>query len=258
MILNVTELNSNANHLRNRQNDIGGGGGGGALSTIIVENIDEKQNDSSRNSANETPKIEEITEHRSSTTESFGSSSGSNNNRSITSGHLNDGYDSSEFNSNSDADSDFDDIVLSTTTSPPSHSINLNQSSSSSIMMIDKTLDGSTSRNSSILCANNDIKPNIGSIAVQNSSDITFGNKTFYQGPVTIKQFVYDKNKWKETDVPSSEAGGVASATENDNLGFINGSTDKLSRMKMGKKNVSYRIKLFSNILGTLFIDMLH
>lgn len=43
-------------------------------------------------------------------------------------------------------------------------------------------------------------KPNIGSIAVQNSSDITFGNKTFYQGPVTIKQFLYENKKWRPTD----------------------------------------------------------
>lgn len=43
-------------------------------------------------------------------------------------------------------------------------------------------------------------KPQIGSIAVQNSSDITFGNKTFYQGPVTIKQFLLDHNKWKPNE----------------------------------------------------------
>lgn len=46
------------------------------------------------------------------------------------------------------------------------------------------------------------IKSNIGTIAVQNSSDITFGNKTFYQGPVTIKQFLLDSN-WKDTDTGS-------------------------------------------------------
>lgn len=44
------------------------------------------------------------------------------------------------------------------------------------------------------------VKPNIGSIAVQNSSDITFGNKTFYQGPVTIKQFLYENKKWRPSD----------------------------------------------------------
>jgi hypothetical protein len=38
--------------------------------------------------------------------------------------------------------------------------------------------------------------PKIDSIAIQNSSDIQFGNKTFYNGPVTIKQFMLDdKNK---------------------------------------------------------------
>lgn len=41
-------------------------------------------------------------------------------------------------------------------------------------------------------------KSNIGNIVVHNSSDITFGNKTFYQGPVTIKQFLVDNNVDKE------------------------------------------------------------
>ena len=40
----------------------------------------------------------------------------------------------------------------------------------------------------------------IGSIAVQNSSDITFGNKTFYQGPVTIKQFLLEKDHWVQRE----------------------------------------------------------
>ncbi|XP_067002918.2 peptidoglycan-recognition protein LC isoform X2 [Anabrus simplex] len=33
--------------------------------------------------------------------------------------------------------------------------------------------------------------PSFGNIAVNNSTDVHFGNKTFYNGPVTIKQFVY-------------------------------------------------------------------
>lgn len=33
--------------------------------------------------------------------------------------------------------------------------------------------------------------PKYGNISVANSSEVHFGNKTFYQGPVTIKQFVY-------------------------------------------------------------------
>lgn len=33
---------------------------------------------------------------------------------------------------------------------------------------------------------------NIGSISVQNASDVTFGNKTFFNAPVVIKQLVVD------------------------------------------------------------------
>lgn len=60
------------------------------------------------------------------------------------------------------------------------------------------------------------VRPNIGSIAVQNSSDITFGNKTFYQGPVTIKQYIKDKDKNKWT--PSDKA--------NDNPNFVTSNGD--------------------------------
>lgn len=56
----------------------------------------------------------------------------------------------------------------------------------------------------------------IGSIAVQNSSDITFGNKTYYQGPVTIKQFHLNGEKWK-----SNGLNGV------DNPNFSGGSYEK-------------------------------
>lgn len=33
-----------------------------------------------------------------------------------------------------------------------------------------------------------------GNVAITNSSDVHFGNKTYYQGPVTIKQFLYAGN----------------------------------------------------------------
>lgn len=49
--------------------------------------------------------------------------------------------------------------------------------------------------------------PKIGNIAVQNSSDITFGNKTFYQGPVTIKQFLLNgDNRWVERSNSTSDS----------------------------------------------------
>lgn len=61
---------------------------------------------------------------------------------------------------------------------------------------------------SEISSANSAVKPQIGSIAVQNSSDITFGNKTFYQGPVTIKQFLLENDKWKLRPESGSTNGG--------------------------------------------------
>ncbi|XP_037936749.1 peptidoglycan-recognition protein LC isoform X3 [Teleopsis dalmanni] len=43
--------------------------------------------------------------------------------------------------------------------------------------------------------------PQIGSIALSNSTDVTFGDKHFYEGPVTIQQFLIDnREKWKPTD----------------------------------------------------------
>lgn len=33
-----------------------------------------------------------------------------------------------------------------------------------------------------------------GNVAITNSNDVHFGNKTYYQGPVTIKQFLYASN----------------------------------------------------------------
>lgn len=54
-------------------------------------------------------------------------------------------------------------------------------------------------------------QPQIGSIAVQNSTDITFGNKTFYQGPVTIKQFLLEKNQWRQSESGVDNGGFEAS-----------------------------------------------
>lgn len=62
------------------------------------------------------------------------------------------------------------------------------------IMLVNDSKNGSDSNE------NDAPKLNIGSIAVQNSSGITFGNNTIYQGPVTIKQFLYDQNKWKAAE----------------------------------------------------------
>lgn len=113
-----------------------------------------------------------------------------------------------------DSDSDFEEI--------PNQKID-RITSPSGIVLVNKNIEPSNLCQSSVLCGNSDAKSHIGSIAVQNSSDITFGNKTFYQGPVTIKQFVYDKNKWKENETHAK-----------DNLGFVNGSSENLDRKEKG------------------------
>lgn len=46
----------------------------------------------------------------------------------------------------------------------------------------------------------------IGSIALQNTSDVTFGNKTYYQGPVTLQQFLLNgNNEWEERKQTSND-----------------------------------------------------
>lgn len=65
--------------------------------------------------------------------------------------------------------------------------------------------------------------PRIESIAIQNSSDIQFGNKTFYNGPVTIKQFLLDdKNKnWisrSKEELAQVESGVVNKAFDGKHL----------------------------------------
>lgn len=60
-------------------------------------------------------------------------------------------------------------------------------------------------------------QPTFGNIAVTSSTDIHFGNKTFYQGPVTIKQVLYANSTKSVCDsVPANN-----SEFANDNPGFI-------------------------------------
>ncbi|XP_017478582.1 PREDICTED: peptidoglycan-recognition protein LC isoform X2 [Rhagoletis zephyria] len=61
----------------------------------------------------------------------------------------------------------------------------------------------------------------IGSIALSNSTDVTFGDKHFYEGPVTIQQFLIDsRDKWKNgeeggSDNPNFTADDKVSDPEN-------------------------------------------
>lgn len=69
-------------------------------------------------------------------------------------------------------------------------------------------LQSTTEAGNVIVVKNVDSAARIDSIAIQNSSDIQIGNKTFYNGSVVIKQFLLDDklNKWRSRT--SNEANG--------------------------------------------------
>lgn len=69
-----------------------------------------------------------------------------------------------------------------------------------------------------LLMASESSRPHIGSIALQNSTDITFGDKKYFQAPVTIKKYYLDKDKWVQRD--AAETSGA------DNLAFVRSNGD--------------------------------
>lgn len=102
--------------------------------------------------------------------------------------------DENDHSSVSDSDSDVENVNMNESDF---------QSASNGMVLVNNSIDPKKLSQSNILCTNNETsKANIGSIAIQNSSDITFGDKTFINGPVTIKQFLMDEgtNKWKKSD----------------------------------------------------------
>lgn len=84
-------------------------------------------------------------------------------------------------------------------------------------------------------------KLNIGSIAVQNSSGITFGNKTFYQGPVTIKQFLYDNNKWKSAEQGNDNP---AFASDNSTTNLDRPPSNETGKVPIGNRIIANRAKI--------------
>lgn len=61
--------------------------------------------------------------------------------------------------------------------------------------------DGSEICDDIVLTEHGKNDASFGNICVQNSADIHFGNKTVYQGPVTIKQIVYTNSPDNTQDV---------------------------------------------------------
>ncbi|XP_039431592.1 peptidoglycan-recognition protein LC-like isoform X3 [Culex pipiens pallens] len=102
------------------------------------------------------------------------------------SGHGDDGDGSSAFDSSSDSDSDLCDNEqikkaierIPNSLQPGSQMVRLPAAGPETSIVTATALQE---------------RPNIGSIAVQNSSDITFGNKTYIKGQVVIKNIYHDR-----------------------------------------------------------------
>lgn len=81
---------------------------------------------------------------------------------------------------------------------PPSGAIEGNEEAEEQDSDDDESVASSVNSNDgnggAVVLADDANKSNFGNICVSNSNDVHFGNKTFYQGPVTIKQFVYANN----------------------------------------------------------------
>lgn len=71
-------------------------------------------------------------------------------------------------------------------------------------------------------------RPNIGSIALQNSSDITFGDKKYFQAPVTIKKYYLEKDQWIRRD---GEGDATTSEGGTENLGFVQSNGDASGKL---------------------------
>lgn len=81
-------------------------------------------------------------------------------------------------------------------------------------------------------------RPNIGSIALQNSSDITFGDKKYFQAPVTIKKYYLEKDQWirRDGDAATSEGG-------NENLGFVHSNGDVAGKLYVASHCITFICK---------------
>lgn len=93
---------------------------------------------------------------------------------------------------------------------------------SSGIVLVNKSAEKSNSHSSS------DSKPNFGSIAIQNSQDITFGDKTYNQG--TVNYYINSQSEWKKVDPNHTQHN-----TQHNSDGNIANSTDNI--MKKGKSH---------------------
>lgn len=108
---------------------------------------------------------------------------------------------------------------------------------------------------------NDHLRPNIHSITMQNSANPLFGDKTVYEGPVTIYQIVsdgQDKEKWNIDELKkhgSAEFKNISDVTKSSHSSLVKGKTEKQKQLsKCRSKNMFIAGLLISSIVITLYI----
>lgn len=123
-------------------------------------------------------------------------------------------------NDDSDSDSDSENVIYN------NQNDNNNRTdiyeTSIGLVPSNKIIVPNNITNSNILCAKDATeRPNIGSVAMQNCKDVTFGDKTYISGNVIVKQFIQtdDQNAWKERSGfdNSAYAGNANNFNQNQN-----------------------------------------
>lgn len=94
-----------------------------------------------------------------------------------------------------------------------------NVTTGNGIIVINNAGDG-------LLSASASSRPHIGSIALQNSTDITFGDKKYFQAPVTIKKYYLDKEQWVQRDTVDGSTSAASTSAGTDNLAFVRSNGD--------------------------------
>lgn len=114
-------------------------------------------------------------------------------------------------------------VVKGLRAQPPSSAIEGNEEAeeqdSEDDESVASSLNNSDADVGAVVLADDANKSKFENICVSNSNDVHFGNKTFYQGPVTIKQIVYASNAIEnnsETSACRLAINNVPKETEND------------------------------------------
>lgn len=110
-----------------------------------------------------------------------------------------------------------------------------------------------TTADGNVMLPNADIS-NFGNVHVKNSTNVHLGNKTFYKGPVTIKQFVYtNPTSIQDFDTVKSD-NVIGSDTNTSNLSIAKG--DSTAKNSILSQNPDLGNDIFFRTLDDVFMEI--